>query len=91
VVAGCGAASVAIRARLGRIDVDPRDLVAAIADSGFEEFPVTGRHAAGVRDLPLHHADPFDRLLVAQAIAEPMRLLTADAALEGYSELVTVI
>jgi PIN domain nuclease of toxin-antitoxin system len=47
--------------------------------------------AARVADLPLHHRDPFDRLLVAQAMAGPMRLYTADPALQPYSELVTVI
>jgi PIN domain nuclease of toxin-antitoxin system len=47
--------------------------------------------AARVADLPLHHRDPFDRLLVAQAIAEPARFYTADAVLAPYSELVTVI
>jgi PIN domain nuclease of toxin-antitoxin system len=52
---------------------------------------VTAAHAAGVRRLPLHHRDPFDRLLVAQALHEPARLLTADRALEPYSDLVEVI
>jgi PIN domain nuclease of toxin-antitoxin system len=41
-----------------------------------------------VADLPLHHIDPFDRLLIAQAISEPLHLLTADAQLKPYSELV---
>lgn len=45
-------------------------------------------HAAGVAHLPLHHTDPFDRLLIAQALHQPLRLLTADAALGQYSDLV---
>jgi len=44
-----------------------------------------------VADLPLHHGDPFDRLLIAQAIAGPMRLLTADPILRRYSDLVTLV
>lgn len=52
---------------------------------------MTARHAAGVAGLPPHHNDPFDRLLVAQALAEPLRLLTADAVLAPYSELVEVV
>ncbi len=82
---------IAIKARLGKIDADTDALVAAIDESGFVELPVLATHAAAVARLPLLHADPFDRLLVAQAIAEPLRLLTADAALEPYTELVTLI
>ena len=79
---------VAIKARLGKIDADPCALVAAIDDSGFVELPITAAHAAGVAALAQHHSDPFDRLLLAQALAEPLRLLTADAALARYSDLV---
>jgi PIN domain nuclease of toxin-antitoxin system len=49
---------------------------------------VSAAHAVGVQALPAHHADPFDRLLVAQAMHEPLRLLTADPLLVPYSELV---
>ncbi len=79
---------IAIKARLGKIDADPDELDAAIAASGFSELAVRSAHAKGVARLLLHHTDPFDRLLVAQAISEPMRLLTADVALAPYSELV---
>lgn len=79
---------IAIKSRLGKIDGDPLAMAEAIARSGFLELPVTARHAATVANLPLHHADPFDRLLVAQAMSEPLILLTADAALEQYSDLV---
>jgi PIN domain nuclease of toxin-antitoxin system len=82
---------IAIKSRLGKIDVDPAELAAAIAASGFKELPVTAIHAAGVALLPSHHADPFDRLLVAQALAEPLRLLSADAVLAGYSDLVLMV
>lgn len=79
---------IAIKARLGRIVADPQELAAAIAASGFVELPVTAVHAAGVGRLELHHHDPFDRLLIAQALAEPLRLLTADETLARYSDLV---
>lgn len=79
---------VAIKARLGKIVADPAELAAAITESGFLELPVSAAHAAGVAGLPLHHHDPFDRLLLAQALAEPLRLLTADAVLAAYSDLV---
>jgi PIN domain nuclease of toxin-antitoxin system len=82
---------VAIKARLGKIEADPDELVAAIEASGFIELPVRSAHAIGVARLADHHADPFDRLLVAQAIAEPLKLLTADAVLAKYSDLVMLV
>lgn len=82
---------IAIKARLGKIDADPDELATVIHASGFLQLPITAAHAAGVAHLPLHHNDPFDRLLIAQAIAEPLRLLTADTALARYSELVELV
>jgi len=82
---------IAIKARLGKIEADADELVAAIETSGFTELPVRAGHAAGVARLPLHHTDPFDRLLLAQAIVEPLRFLTADAVLVQYSELVVLV
>ena len=82
---------VAIKARLGKIEADPDELVAAIETSGFMELPVRAAHSAGVARLALHHSDPFDRLLVAQAIAEPLKLLTADAVLAKYSDIVVLV
>ncbi len=82
---------VAIKARLGKIEADADSLLAAIEGSGFAELPVSGIHAAYVAQLPLHHSDPFDRLLVAQSITEPLRLMTADAALAPYGQTVLMI
>jgi PIN domain nuclease of toxin-antitoxin system len=79
---------IAIKARLGKIDVETDDLVGSIEASGFLELPVRAVHAAGVAKLPSHHTDPFDRLLIAQAMAEPLRLLTADSTLSRYGELI---
>lgn len=79
---------IAIKRALGKIDVDTSTFADAVRASGFRSLAITDQHAAGVQALPLHHADPFDRLLVAQAISEPLRLLTADSQLEPYSELV---
>jgi PIN domain nuclease of toxin-antitoxin system len=79
---------IAIKARLGKVDADVDEVAAAIDASGFTELPVRAVHAAAVAKLPLHHGDPFDRLLVAQAVVEPLRLMTADAVLGRYSELV---
>jgi PIN domain nuclease of toxin-antitoxin system len=53
--------------------------------------PITAEHAAAVDDLPALHADPFDRILVSQAIHEPLRLLTVDGILADYSDTVIVV
>lgn len=82
---------VAIKRSLGKLDVEAERFAAAVLDSGFLSLPITDRHAAGVQRMPLHHADPFDRLLIAQAIAEPLRLLTADAQLLPYTDLVVLV
>jgi PIN domain nuclease of toxin-antitoxin system len=79
---------VAIKVRLGKIKANPRELFDQIAANDFIELPVLSRHALLVADLPLYHSDPFDRLLIAQAISEPMHLITADAQFRQYSELV---
>lgn len=82
---------VAIKARLGKIEADPHALSAAIEASGFLELPVSAAHAAGVAALELHHNDPFDRLLIAQAVHEPLKLLTADELLAMYSDVVVLV
>lgn len=77
---------IAIKRSLGRSDfiVEPRVLRRSLLDNGYRELPITGEHALGVESLPPLHRDPFDRLLVAQATAEGITLLTHDAQLSGY-------
>jgi PIN domain nuclease of toxin-antitoxin system len=77
---------IAIKSSLRRKDfrVDLSELLATLPDMGFNELPVTAAHAAGVTELPLIHRDPFDRLLIAQSIVEPLTLLTNDALLGRY-------
>lgn len=82
---------IAIKFRVGKIRVNPDDAIREIAICGFEELPVRNSHAAEVAKLPLLHNDPFDRLLIAQAITEGLRLLTADVHLARYSDLVIAI
>ncbi len=59
--------------------------------AGYTLLPVTAEHAALVEELPPHHADPFDRMLVAQALAEPMRLMTHDPTVARYSDTVILV
>lgn len=82
---------IAVKARLGKIKADTYAVMDAIGKSGFLELPVRAVHAAAVTRLALHHNDPFDRLLIAQAVVEPLKFLTVDAMLERYSDVVVVI
>jgi PIN domain nuclease of toxin-antitoxin system len=84
---------IAIKSALRRRDfrVDLPRLLGAFTDSGFAELPVSAEHAALVATLPDLHKDPFDRLLVAQALAEPAVLLTNDSQLEAYGMPVRVV
>lgn len=82
---------IAIKIRLGKLQADPDELIEEMLRNGFEELPIYARHAKEVAKLPLHHSDPFDRLLVAQAKTEVTRLLTCDANLAVYSDLIVTI
>jgi PIN domain nuclease of toxin-antitoxin system len=77
---------IAIKTGLGRDDfrVEPRVLRRALLDNGYVELPITSEHAVNVDGLPPLHKDPFDRLLLAQALVEGITLLTADAQLARY-------
>ena len=77
---------VAIKSALGRTDfrVDPRVLRRGLLDNGYTELPVTSEHAVSVTGLPDLHRNPFDRILLAQALCEGFTLLTADATIAKY-------
>jgi len=74
---------VAIKRRLGKLDA-PDDLLKRLEQAGVDLLPITARHADRVRTLPLHHRDPFDRLLVAQADVDGLALVSADKDLRRY-------
>ncbi|MFZ5532944.1 MAG: type II toxin-antitoxin system VapC family toxin [Pseudomonadota bacterium] len=84
---------IAIKHSLARGDmpVSGAEAVAYFRAAGYRFLPVEPEHAAAVETLPPHHQDPFDRLLVAQAQVEPMRLLSHDAMLARYGELVVAV
>ena len=84
---------IAIKTSFGKVNFrySPQEIAQGARETGFVELPVTSAHGAKVSDLFPHHRDPFDRLLVAQALLLPAQLLTADAALVPYSELVRLV
>jgi PIN domain nuclease of toxin-antitoxin system len=86
-VSAASAWEIAIKSRAGRLRLrEPLHvwMPAAIEHSGFELLNVTVHHAVAVADLPDHHPDPFDRLLIAQAQLESLTIVTSDAAFYGY-------
>ena len=81
---------IAIKYALGRGDmpVSSQDAVRYFQESGYRLLPIEAEHAVAVEELPAHHQDPFDRILVAQALVEPMRLMTHDPLVALYSDTI---
>jgi len=86
-------AEIAIKSALRRPDfeVEPATLRRGLIDNGYIELGLTGAHAVAVAGLPPIHKDPFDRLLVAQAMVEGITLVTADSIVRQYSGPVRLV
>lgn len=82
---------ISIKVSISKLDMDVDRVLGFLEQRSFEQLDVTWKHARAVRDLPLHHRDPFDRLLIAQAVVEPLNFMTTDRSLARYSPLVHVI
>ncbi len=82
---------VAIKHGRGRLPVSGREMHDLLVRAGFPVLPVTAEHAAAIDLLPPIHRDPFDRMLVAQARSEPMRLLTSDDTIARYGDHITLV
>ncbi|GAA4383687.1 type II toxin-antitoxin system VapC family toxin [Agromyces bauzanensis] len=76
-------AEIAIKTSLGKLAA-PDDLLPTLEAGGFDGLTFESRHAEVLRSLPWHHRDPFDRMLIAQAIAEQLTILTADPHFAAY-------
>ena len=84
---------IAIKHMLGRggMPVSGTQAASHFQAAGYIELPITHAHVSMLETLPPHHADPFDRLLVAQALTEPLRLLTHDAIVSQYSDSIMLL
>jgi len=93
VVSAASVWEIAIKHGLAKrnMPVSGAEAKAWFVQAGYTLLPVTAEHAALVEELPAHHADPFDRMLVAQALAEPIRLVTADSKVARYSDTVILV
>lgn len=83
-VSAASAWEIVIKSALGKLRTTRRP-AQAVADGGFRELPVTFEHAEAVRALPRHHADPFDRLIIAVAKADGLTVVTSDDAFNRYN------
>jgi PIN domain nuclease of toxin-antitoxin system len=84
VVSAAAIWEIEIKRALGRLDAGDADLVAEIEANRFVELAVSAEHAAAAARLPAHHADPFDRMLIAQSQVEGLVCVTRDPAFEAY-------
>ena len=82
---------ISIKSALGKLQANPAEVLSGIEPAGFDHLHITGEHAAEAANLPHVHRDPFDRMLVAQALVENMILVTDDDALGGYGDRVEVV
>lgn len=83
VVSAVSAFEIAAKAASGKLR-EPGDLAVQIAEQMMIELPVTVRHGLAAGRLPMHHRDPFDRLIIAQARCEELTIITADRAFAAY-------
>jgi PIN domain nuclease of toxin-antitoxin system len=90
-ISAVNAWEISIKKSLGRIQIDMDQFLESITNSGLGVLNVTVNHACQVSNLPGHHKDPFDRMLIAQSIFEPMRLLTHDETLMQYGKHVLLV
>lgn len=86
-VSAASAWEIAIKQAIGKLRV-PHDLMAALAANRFQPLPVTIEHALHAGSLPRHHDDPFDRMLVAQALLEKLTIITRDRTIPTYTSAI---
>ncbi len=92
-ISACSLWEIAIKHGLGRGDMPVSGQVASdyFRQAGYRFLAIEPEHALAVETLPAHHQDPFDRLLVAQALVEPMRLITHDATVASYGDTIVLV
>lgn len=74
---------IRIKQAIGKLQI-PAEFEQVLDEQGFDSLDVTSRHAHALADLPLHHRDPFDRILIAQARVERLRIVTRDVSFSSY-------
>ena len=81
---------ISIKSAVGKLNI-PDNYLEALIDQNFREIPISWQHVRKVRNLPMHHKDPFDRLLIAQAIVEDLIFLSVDKIISKYDVKILAI
>lgn len=82
---------ISIKSGKGKLEANPEEVLAQVEMDGFVVLPIVVRHVLSLGKLDAYHGDPFDRVLVAQALSEPMRLVTHDKTLAQYGESIMLV
>ncbi|MBV8048678.1 MAG: type II toxin-antitoxin system VapC family toxin [Paludibacterium sp.] len=82
---------IAVKHSLGKLPISSQYAQSAFNAAGFDSLPILPEHVTRTEELPWIHKDPFDRMLIAQALTEPMRLLTVDSKFGGYPGLIQLL
>jgi PIN domain nuclease of toxin-antitoxin system len=85
-VSAASAWEISVKKMIGKLDA-PNDLAAALSVNNFLDLPITIEHTQYLYQLPAHHNDPFDRIMIAQALAEELRFMTRDKQIRRYAGL----
>ena len=82
---------IQIKNMTGKLNANIETLIRQLYENNFQEFPMHTDHILALAKLPPHHQDPFDRMLVSQAISEPLHLITHDKTVSRYSESIILV
>ncbi|RDB36664.1 type II toxin-antitoxin system VapC family toxin [Spirobacillus cienkowskii] len=82
---------IIIKKNLGKLDLNLSELKECLDRNCFRELPLTSEHVITLNELPNIHKDPFDRIIISQALCEPLKLITADVTVKQYSEFIILI
>jgi PIN domain nuclease of toxin-antitoxin system len=80
-----------IKVQIGKLDIDLNNIQKIFRESNFIELSLKLEHILELKNLPDYHKDPFDRMLIAQALNEPLKLITADATVKKYSDIIELV
>ncbi|WP_397601267.1 type II toxin-antitoxin system VapC family toxin [Silvanigrella sp.] len=90
-ISSVSAWEIMIKVQIGKLDIDLNNIQKIFRESNFIELSLKLEHILELKNLPDYHKDPFDRMLIAQALNEPLKLITADATVKKYSDIIELV
>ncbi len=80
-----------IKMQLGKLEIELEDIQKIFKQTNFIELNLKFEHVLALNHLPDHHKDPFDRMLIAQALSEPLKFITSDSIVKKYSDFIELV